>query len=89
MAELLLERDALGDVAEVEQDPVDQRIAEVVVRDQLDRAIVAVGGAQPNAQRTGASAAQRRLLQEAGRLDGVVGVDEVGQPARPRDPPGS
>ena len=88
MAELLLERDALGDVAEVEQDPVDQRIADVVVRDQLDGSVVAVGGAQPNAQRAGASAAQRGLLQEARRLDGVVGVDEVRQPGRRPGPPG-
>ena len=56
VAELLLERDAIGDVAEVEQDPVDQRIADVVVRDHLDRSIVAVGGAQANAQRARTSA---------------------------------
>ena len=80
VAELVLERHALGDVAEVEQDPVDQWIADVVVRDHLDRSILAVGGAQPHAQRAGASELQRGLLQEARRGDGVVGVDVVGQP---------
>ena len=88
MAELLLERDALGDVAEVEQDPVDQGIADVVVRDQLERSIVAVGGAQAYAQRAGASASLRGLLQEARRADGVVGVDVVRQPAADQRPRG-
>ena len=79
VAELLLERDALGDVTEVEQDPVDQRIADVVVRDHLDGAIVAVGGAQPNAQRAGPPAPHRDLLQEARCGDRVVGVDVLHQ----------
>ena len=75
VAKLLLERHALRDVTEVEQDPIDQWIADVVVRDHLDRSIVALGCAQPNAQRAGTAEPLRGLLQEARGRSDVVGVD--------------
>ncbi len=53
--ELLQEPDALGDVADVQQDPVDQRIGEAVVGDELEMAVLA--GVIAKAQAGGADVA--------------------------------
>jgi hypothetical protein len=76
VAQAGLERDALGDVAEVEQDAVDVGVVEVVVGDHLERAVVAVRGADAHAEHADATLVGDRVGEEARGAVALVGVHE-------------
>ena len=76
--ELLQEPDALGHVADVQQDPVDQRIGEAVVGDELEMAVLA--GVIAEAQTGGtyvAGGVIRDFVEELRGARRVVGVHEL------------
>ena len=81
MAQLLEQREALGDVAHVQQDAVDQGIAQPVVGHELQVAVAALGAAQAHAEHRRVALLLDGVLQEGRKAVGIVGVHQVGQAA--------
>jgi hypothetical protein len=78
VAQLVLERLARGDIAHAEDDALDDRMREAVLRDHLQVPPTAVGVVEPNAQRdrpAPAAALEQQLL----RLSRVLGMHEIGE----------
>ena len=81
VAELVLQREAIRDVADVQQDPVHGRIIEPVLADDLDAAPLALRVAQAQVDRARRAVALGGGADERLREGDVVGVDEVGERA--------